>query len=148
MLYILNLYSAICLLIKLERKNSLNFVSTELSSHEHRRFSFLHSFLILTSLCTKAEEPQTCRMNSKLFFSRLLIIWSKCSISKLSFHCFYSNQNDPKIRHGVQDPLLHSAAMLVPKLLLWGRRWHPIPVLLPGKSHGRRSLAGCSPWDH
>ena len=24
--------------------------------------------------------------------------------------------------------------------------WHPTPVLLPGKSHGRRSLAGCSPW--
>ena len=23
---------------------------------------------------------------------------------------------------------------------------HPTPVLLPGKSHGRRSLVGCSPW--
>ena len=26
------------------------------------------------------------------------------------------------------------------------RRWNPTPVLLPGKSHGRRSLVGCSPW--
>ena len=26
------------------------------------------------------------------------------------------------------------------------RQWHPTPVLLPGKSHGRRSLLGCSPW--
>ena len=26
------------------------------------------------------------------------------------------------------------------------RWWHPTPVLLPGKSHGRRSLVGCSPW--
>ena len=25
-------------------------------------------------------------------------------------------------------------------------QWHPTPVLLPGKSRGRRSLAGCSPW--
>ena len=25
------------------------------------------------------------------------------------------------------------------------RRWHPTPALLPGKSHGRRSLVGCSP---
>ena len=25
------------------------------------------------------------------------------------------------------------------------RRWHPTPVLLPGKSHGWRSLVGCSP---
>ena len=24
--------------------------------------------------------------------------------------------------------------------------WHPIPVLSPGKSRGRRSLVGCSPW--
>ena len=28
----------------------------------------------------------------------------------------------------------------------WRRHWHPTPVLLPGKSHGRRSLEGCSPW--
>ena len=26
------------------------------------------------------------------------------------------------------------------------RQWHPIPVLLPGKSHGQRSLVGCPPW--
>ena len=27
----------------------------------------------------------------------------------------------------------------------WRRQWHPSPVLLPGKSQGRRSLVGCSP---
>ena len=26
------------------------------------------------------------------------------------------------------------------------RQWHPTPVLLPGKSHGRRSLVDCGPW--
>ena len=26
------------------------------------------------------------------------------------------------------------------------RQWQPTPVLLSGKSHGRRSLVGCSPW--
>ena len=26
------------------------------------------------------------------------------------------------------------------------RQWHPTPVLLPGKSHGWRSLEGCNPW--
>ena len=26
------------------------------------------------------------------------------------------------------------------------RQWHPTPVLLPGKSHGWRSLVGYSPW--
>ena len=28
----------------------------------------------------------------------------------------------------------------------WRRQWHCTPVLLPGKSHGQRSLVGCSPW--
>ena len=31
---------------------------------------------------------------------------------------------------------------------LWRRKWQPTPVLLPGKSHGQRSLAGYSPWGH
>ena len=34
------------------------------------------------------------------------------------------------------------------KSFIWHilRQWHPTPVLLPGKSHGQRSLMGCSPW--
>ena len=28
----------------------------------------------------------------------------------------------------------------------WRRQWQPTPVLLPVKSHGWRSLVGCSPW--
>ena len=28
----------------------------------------------------------------------------------------------------------------------WRRKLQPTPVLLPGKSHGRRSLVGCRPW--
>ena len=28
----------------------------------------------------------------------------------------------------------------------WRRKWQPTPVLLPGKSHGQRSLVGYSPW--
>ena len=39
---------------------------------------------------------------------------------------------------------------LLSKLLLffshWRRKWQPTPVLLPGKSHGWRSLIGYSPW--
>ena len=30
----------------------------------------------------------------------------------------------------------------------WRRKWQPTPVLLPGESHGQRSLVGYSPWDH
>ena len=34
----------------------------------------------------------------------------------------------------------------LPLLLRQRRQWHSTPVLLPGKSHGWRSLVGCSPW--
>ena len=30
--------------------------------------------------------------------------------------------------------------------IYWRRQWKPTLVLLPGKSHGQRSLVGCSPW--
>ena len=28
----------------------------------------------------------------------------------------------------------------------WKRAWHPIPVFLPGESHGQKSLVDYSPW--
>ena len=44
-----------------------------------------------------------------------------------------------------------STIYLVPIFFRWllyirRRQWHPTPVLLPGKSHGRRGLVGCSTW--
>ena len=33
-----------------------------------------------------------------------------------------------------------------PKIKSWRRQWQPTPVLLPGKSHGWKSLVGFSPW--
>ena len=32
--------------------------------------------------------------------------------------------------------------------ITWRRKWQPTPVLVPGKSHGPRSLVGYSPWGH
>ena len=33
-------------------------------------------------------------------------------------------------------------------VIFWRRQWHPTQILLPGESHGWRSLVGCSPWGH
>ena len=38
--------------------------------------------------------------------------------------------------------------MNLSRCYLQRRQWQPTPVLLPGKSHERRSLVGCSPWGH
>ena len=39
-------------------------------------------------------------------------------------------------------------AMILPVAMYgcWRRQWHPTPVFLPRKSHGQRSLVGCSTW--
>ena len=44
--------------------------------------------------------------------------------------------------------IMYSHIVVIVYLLShYGRRqWHPIPVLLPGKSHGWRTLVGNSPW--
>ena len=53
---------------------------------------------------------------------------------------------------GREDPLekemaTHSSTpVLLSPVSSRRRQWHPTPVLLPGKSRGRRSLEGCSPW--
>ena len=39
-------------------------------------------------------------------------------------------------------PRFDPGAMKMP----WRKKWQPTPVLLPGDSHGQRSLAGYSPW--
>ena len=39
---------------------------------------------------------------------------------------------------------LHNIFFLV--IITQRKQWQPTPVLLPGQSHGRRGLVGCSPW--
>ena len=45
-----------------------------------------------------------------------------------------------------QTPMSCSPALAGQFFTPGRRQWHPTPVLLPGKSHGWRSLVGCSPW--
>ena len=42
--------------------------------------------------------------------------------------------------------LRHTSKYLMVMMLFWRRQWQPTPVLLPGKSHKRRSLVGRNPW--
>ena len=61
-------------------------------------------------------------LHRHLIWVRNESLWSEAT--KLFFDCFYDNIT----------------------FITRRRRWHPTPVLLPGKSHGQRNLVGCSPW--
>ena len=61
-------------------------------------------------------------------------------------------ENGHKVVAFLHAPPNHHFSGNLIVILYWSRvdfprrQWHPTPVLLPGKSHGRRSLVGCSPW--
>ena len=62
------------------------------------------------------------------------MIW--CSYQSLYISCSF--------------PLVQWSIIILDKYskVMRRRQWYPTPVLLPGKSHGRRSLVGYSPWGH
>ena len=56
-------------------------------------------------------------------------------------------RRDKKVFHSDQcEEIEGNSRMGKTRDLFWRRQWHPTPVLLPGKSHGWRSLEGCSSW--
>ena len=56
-------------------------------------------------------------------------------------------QEAPSWPHKQESSFKKERCLPCPKAWDQRRQWHPTPVLLPGKSHGWRSLVGCSPWD-
>ena len=61
--------------------------------------------------------------------------WTQLSIAQCEFYKF-----------GIK--YVNFISLVSNMLMNRRRQWHPTPVHLPGKPHGRRSLVGCSPWGH
>jgi len=93
-------------------------------------------------------------INKSCHFEHFLSVqWHKvhscCSITITTIHCqnFSSQTEAQHLLNSVQaDP--SNSSFPLPSAPDRRRQWHPTPVLLPGKSHGWRSLVGCSPWGH
>ena len=60
----------------------------------------------------------------------------------------HSHQQYRRVSFSPLQHLLLWIFLMIAILTGWRRQWHPTPVLLPGKSHGRRSLVGCPQWGH
>ena len=64
-------------------------------------------------------------------------------LMRLKCQCFLGTNIEKGIQSFIQEDRTIRTDL---SCIIWRRQWHPTPVLLPGKSHGRRSLVGCSPW--
>ena len=88
-----------------------------------------------TTLMAESEELKSLLMKVKEQSEKVGL---KLNIQKtkiMAFGPITSWQIDGETRETVTD-------------FIWGapKSLHPKPVLLPGKSHGQRSLVGCSLW--
>ena len=90
------------------------------------------------------NEPQMLSVTASTVLSPLCVL--TCLILMTTTH----SCNFPGGLAGKSDCLQCGRPRFDPWVgkIPWRRKWHPTPVFLPGESHRRRSLVGCSPRGH
>ena len=91
----------------------------------------------------KWKQPQNSKHiinNIELLATRLTILGPGKLTLSLSWFCY--------LNHWKWGQNLNKFLSVLIWYHIQRRQWHPTPVLLPGKSHGWRSLVGYSPWSH
>ena len=122
-------------------------VPSSRASSPPREWTCISCVFCITGRFFTAEplgKPYLCliEVNPTETFSDQTAILSACS----SPHWSLAVHHPPKFPSPPWVISTPSSQFLLSCSILWRRQWHPTPVLLPGKSHGQRSLVGCSPW--
>ena len=116
----------------------------------------------VTQLCPTLRDPMDCSLPGSSIhgiFQARVLEWGAIAFSNNKSNDKQKLKSKKLIQHGVRNgsssdvlssqlSTLGSAVwiLVLPLSIWWRRQWHPTPILfLPGKSHGRRSLVGCSP---
>ena len=91
-----------------------------------------------------AALPLTCGCSSE-FWAILFAVHLLCAHYGTGHQAAAAD-----IKSGIISTLtVHTLMEVIEQIVCPGgsrrRQWHPTPVLLPGKSHGRRSLVDCNP---
>ena len=95
-------------------------------SQSRTRLKWLSSSSSSPTQCSRICQPLTC---SGSFGQPLMSTFPCGSAGRVCLQC--------------GRPGFHPLVGKIP----WRRKWQPIPVFLPGKSHGQRSGTGCSSWN-
>ena len=78
-----------------------------------------------------------------IFPSIRVFPWVGSSFRWPKYWSFSFNISPSGGHHSFPWVLVHTGFCLFPKSISWRRQWKLTPVLLPGNSHGQRSLVGC-----
>ena len=119
------------------------------TSRRHVGISFLAFCWFLSTQDSQTLEPEIMMSQLRNFWTSEGTCWGKS----------YSHSSPPmpspyfeidtwifKVKYYKSTALGWPKHHYIETLSNWRRQWHPTPVLLPGKSHGWRSLIGCSSW--
>ena len=110
------------------------------------RFCFLSSLLLPSSLVPGFlhKTPHVLiphyRFQTILFSLYLRVSIFDFHVISINHHPWWLSREESASQH--RRLRFHPWVGKIP----WKRKWQSIPVFLPGKSHGQRRLAGCSPW--
>ena len=97
-------------------------------------------------MCLSAWSPwhgRTWLSLSWLFFQYAVFLI--CTLSVVAIHHLHLHRHHQSYYYYIQ---VGNHIFGVTSAVNQRRQWQPHPILLPGKSHGRRSLVGYSPWGH
>ena len=105
-----------------------------------------HSCFLTSTKSIRVIAPHSCFA----FLSHYIHCWEKAMATHSSILAWkipwmeepgrLQSMGSLRVRHDWVTSLSLSTVMH------WRRKWQPTPVFLPGESHGRRSVVGCSPW--
>ena len=117
-----------------------------------------HFLLQCMKVKSESEVDQSCPTRSDpmdyslpgssvhgIFQARLLE-WGATAFSAFKPGANHKTHSGWEITSTWGEQIFMIAVFICREDMFFSRQWQPTPVLLPGKSHGRRSLVGYSPW--
>ena len=108
---------------------------------------FIAALFTIARMWKQPKCPSTNEWIKKFWYIYTMVYYSAIKRSTFESVLMRWINLDPIIQSEVNQKEKDKYHILYGSV--YGRRqWHPTPVLLPGKSHGWRSLEGCSPWGH
>ena len=136
------LFVSVCLFFDFSR--SL-LIDSYIFSILFSRFLIIFTIIILNYFSGNLSIAPSFTWTSVFLVCSFICIVFLCLFIIIFFNLLCLRSPFPRPQGKLNSFFLLMSALL---RLVMEKAMAPTPVLLPGKSHGWRSLVGCSPWGH